>query len=119
MNHYLETLKLNKCIWLSEDASGILAKIEHDPGTNQMVGISLPINSKTGLPVPFSYLARSADEIKLNMNKEKSSYVYVMMAQPLKENVPPFVLQIFGTNNKFTAKDVLRRWKHTVNELQR
>lgn len=41
------------------------------------------------------------------------------MAQPLKENIPPFCLCIFGTDNKFLASDVLRRWDFIKEELER
>ncbi|KYN23201.1 hypothetical protein ALC57_04378 [Trachymyrmex cornetzi] len=32
------------------------------------------------------------------------------MAQPLQNNTPSFCLSIFGTDNRFTASDVLKRW---------
>lgn len=32
------------------------------------------------------------------------------MAQPLQDNTPSFCLSIFGTDNRFTASDVLKRW---------
>lgn len=119
LSHYLETIKVRKCVWLSEDASGIIAKVEFDPKTIQMVGIVLPINSNTGMPISFTYLSRTIDEIETSMKKEKSSYIYIVMAQPLKEGIPPFILQMFGTNNKFNAQQVLNRWKLTVAELER
>lgn len=40
------------------------------------------------------------------------------MAQPIKANIPPFCLCIFGTDNKFDASDVMRRWDFVVTELQ-
>lgn len=39
------------------------------------------------------------------------------MAQPLKENFPAFCLQLFGTDNKFTSKDVIKRWDFIEKEL--
>lgn len=41
------------------------------------------------------------------------------MAQPIKAKSSPFLLQIFGTDNKFSANDVLKRWKFTVTELKK
>lgn len=118
--HYLKSLNAEKVVWLSEDATGIVAKIEFDPQSNQMIGLVLPINSTTGLPMPFSFLARSANEIKYNIDKKaKSSLVYIVMAQPLIPKAPPFLLQMFGTDNKFKTQDVLFRWRHTVQELER
>lgn len=119
LNQYLEALKAIKCVWLSEDASGIIAKVEFDAQSNQMIGLVLPINPATGMPTPFTYLARNAGEIELNMNKDKSSLVYIIMAQPLMDGVPPFILQLFGTNNKFKSEDVLNRWKYTVEALNK
>lgn len=119
LNTYLENLKLEKHVWLSEDATGLVAKVEFDPTTSQMVGLVLPMDQITGMPTAFTYLARSADEIQTNMQKKKSSLVYIVLAQPLKTGVPPFILQIYGTDNKFTTQNVLLRWKHTICELER
>ncbi|KYN28177.1 hypothetical protein ALC57_02423 [Trachymyrmex cornetzi] len=33
------------------------------------------------------------------------------MVQPLQEGVPAFCLSFFGSDNHFTAIDVIRRWK--------
>lgn len=117
LNQYLEGLNLDKHIWLSEDASGIVAKIELD--SNQMVGLVLPIDPISGMPTPFTFLARNAEEIQANMKKKKSSHVYLVLAQPLKKGVPPFILQIFGTDLSFDAQDVQLRWNYTIKELAR
>lgn len=85
--------------------------------TNQIIGLVLPIDETTGCPVPFSYEARTADEIKGHMDKDKASVVYLVMAQPINEKHPPFILQLFGTGNVFTAQDVVNRWHHTQKEL--
>lgn len=119
LKRFLEVLEVPLRVWLSEDASGIVSKIEFDPQTNQMIGIVLPMDSSTGMPTAFTYLARNAEEIELNMRQNKSTLVYVVMAQPLVKNVPPFILQLFGTNNKFKTSQVLQRWKHTINALNR
>lgn len=113
--------KINtKNIFLSEDASGMVSKVEYDPKTNQLVGFVLPIDSVSGMPIPFSFKASSASEIQKFMElKEKSTLVYVVIAQPLIDHAPPFVLQIFGTDNKFTANDVEKRWKYTIPELKK
>lgn len=119
LKKYLENQNLPNRVWISEDASNLVAKIEFDQNTNQMVGIVLPVDSTTGMPITFSYLARNANEIEKNMKKSMSTLVYVVVAQPLAKNVPPFILQVFGTDNKFKAKNVLHRWQHTKNELKK
>lgn len=117
LKHYLESLKLPMGVWLSEDATQCVAKVEFDSKSNQMIGLVLPMDSKTGMPIPFTYLARSVEEIHKNMEREQSGYVYIVMAQPLVRGVPPFVLQLFGSNSKFKTRDVLLRWRHTLSEL--
>lgn len=112
LKKYLESLKLPMYVWLSEDATRITSKIEFDPKTNQMVGIVLPMEECNGMPI-------NPEEIRKNMQKNKSNNAYVVMAQPLVENIPPFMIQLFGTDNKFRAKDVILRWRHTIQELDR
>lgn len=66
----MEGLKLDKRVWLCEDGSGIVEKVEFDLQTNQMVGLLLPLDSKTGMPIAYTYLARNAKEIEINMQKK-------------------------------------------------
>lgn len=103
LSEYLSILKLKPYIWLSEDGSGIISKVEYDPKSNQLIGLVLPTNAQSGMPINFSFMAKSVSDIQKFMKMTTSSLVYVVMAQPLMENVPPFVLQIFGVDNKFTV----------------
>lgn len=109
LNDFLDKLGLPKSIWVREDGSGIVTKIQHDPNSNQLVGIVFPFNSKTGIPMAFKHLATSAEEVQTLLEYEKSTHVYLVLAQSILEGVPPFILQIFGTNNKFTSENVLKR----------
>ena len=43
-----------------------------------------------------------------------SKYAYVYMAQPLLECCPSFCLMLMGTDNKFKAESVLKRWQHII-----
>lgn len=116
---YLEQTKSPKQISLSEDASGIVKKVTYDTSSNQLVGIVLPINNVNGMPLSGSYMADSAKEIEKHLEQPSSSLVYIVTAKPIKKGVPPFILQIFGTDNKFKTNDVLKRWMFTIDELQR
>lgn len=116
---YLQKIGAPNAVWLSEDASGIVQRAVYDMRSNKIVGINLPINQLTGMPLTESYLARTLTEIYTHMKNNLSSLVYVIMAQPIKHKSPPFVLQMFGTDNKFTTQNVLDRWKHTLRELQK
>lgn len=107
-------------MFLSEDASGIVTKVQFDPKSNQLIGLVLPLDSKTGMPVKFNFTTESAAEIqKMIENESKSTLLYAILAQPLIEHAPPFVLQIFGTDNRFKTTDVVNRWKFTSQELKR
>lgn len=117
--HYIEKIDAPKKVWLSEDGSGVVTKVEYDPSTNQLVGLVLPTNSTTGMPIPFSFLAKSAEAIEKQVHKSRSTLIYLVMAQPLKENVPPYVLLMYGTDNRFSAKSVLHRWQYIIHQLKK
>lgn len=117
---YLKCRNLPLKVSLSEDATRITAKISYDSVTNQLVGFALPLDDN-GMPITFSFPARSASEIQKHfMNPENSisSSVYVQMAQPLDPNAAPFCLLLYLTNNTFTASNTLKRWKFQADELK-
>lgn len=116
---YLDKLNVPKNVWLSEDGSGIISRTCYDSSTNQIVGLVLPINEKNGMPIPFTFTPNSVEDIENYLKKPKATLVYVIMAQPTRENVPPFVLQVFGTDNTFTTEEVAKRWEHTKMELKK
>lgn len=116
---YLEKINSKMNVWLCEDGSGINTKVELDPSTNQLVGIVLPFNFENGMPISFTFLADSAEKMRKHMEERTSTHVYIVLAQPLIQNAPPFILQIFGTDNKFTAHNVLQRWNWTAAELKK
>lgn len=120
LRKYLENLNVEKAVWISEDGSGIVSNIHYDSIFDQLVGFVLPIGQNSGSPIPFSFNARDADQIIKHMsnpNIQRSYLVYLVMAQPLSERTPPFVLQIFGSANRFSKEDVVKRWKYTRDEL--
>lgn len=119
LSDYLDKLRAPRTVWISEDGSGIIAKASYDSTTNQIVGLVLPKHQETGIPISFSFTPNSLKEIEECMTLPMSTHVYLVLAQPLKENTPPFVLQIYGTNNKFHSDDVLQRWEYTKKELKK
>lgn len=116
--NYLERIHAPKQIWISEDASGIVPKVAYDSVTNQLVGLTLPINGETGVPTSISFTPKTLTDIDQQIkSNSKSTLVYIVLAQPIKENAAPFILQVYGTNNRFTTANTLQRWKHTRDEL--
>lgn len=116
---YLNEMNAPKVVWLSEDGTGIVPKISYHNASSQLVGLVLPIDLATGMPISKSFMPQTATEIAIQMKGTKSTLAYVIMAQSIKEGVPPFVLQIFGTDNTFTTDNMFKRWNHTKNELSR
>lgn len=116
---YLSDRNAGTDVWLCEDASGIVSQIKYDQTLDQLVGMVLPIDSNTGCPKRFEHTARDEEEIKSFMQHNKSTLVYIVMAIPLKEGIAPFILQMFGTDNRFTASDVIKRWNFTIQSLKR
>lgn len=120
LSEYCDKMNVPRKIWLSEDASGIIPTVAYDPSSNQLIGLVLPINERTGMPITFSFVPETLDQIEDQIkNNEKSTLVYVVLAQPLSENVPPFIVSIYGTDNRFQSRDILSRWKHTKDQLSR
>lgn len=119
LKSYLQKIGAPLVVWLSEDGSGIVRRVVYDVSSNKLIGLTLPINELTGMPICSTYLATSISEIENHMKKQKCSLVYIVMAQPVKVKSPPFLLQIFGTDNKFSCLDVTNRWKYTLEQLEK
>lgn len=115
---YLTQRNADLDVWISENGSGIIPKIQYDPMHDELVGMTLDIDERNGCPQKFVSTAKDAEEIKKFMKLEKSRLVYIVLAIPLNEEIPPFILQLYGTNNKFNTTSVVRRWIHTVEELK-
>lgn len=117
---YLKELNLPLVVSISEDATRIENRLQYDSSTNQIIGFVLPINQETGMPIPYSYMARNAEEMisHFAQNQPIASLVNVVMAQPISETfAPPFCLLLFGSDNKYTQRDVCNRWKFIAEQL--
>lgn len=118
---YLTERNLPLWVSLSEDQTRIVNRVQYDSNTNQIIGFVLPIDKNNGMPVPFTYEARSAEEIVkyFTQNVPVATLVNVVMAQPLSTIYPAFCLLIFGSDNKYSRLDVRNRWKFIVAELKK
>lgn len=117
---YLSDRKLPMTVSLSEDATRIIDKVQYDPNTNQLIGFVLPINDTNGLPIPFKFPARNADDIFSHFSGENtvSSFLNVVVAQPLAV-APRFCLLIYGSDCRYSAFEVSNRWTHIISELKK
>lgn len=119
LKEHLDRTNSSKVVFLSEDGSGIVRRIVYDGKTNQLIGLVLPFNESNGIPKFFSFVANSREDIENYMKLPQSKHVYIVIAQPLDGRGVPFILQLFGSDNKFTAADVQKRWQYTEKELQK
>lgn len=118
--HYLQDRKLPLAVTLAEDSTDIENYVRFDPQNNICVGFVLPINKRTGMPVPFKYRARSAEEIVGHFYGAKTAtQVTTVMARPIAADIAPFCLLVFGTDNTNKTKDVVNRWNYVSQQLKR
>lgn len=114
LQKYLTDRKLPAMVCLSLDETRIEEEVQYDSKTNQIVGFTLPLDGKTGMPTPGAYPARSAEEIMTHFSIENSisSNLNVVMAQPLAQNVPPFCLLAYRTDKRYNSIDVSNQWNY-------
>lgn len=110
--NYLESRNLPLVVSLSEDATRISGRVQYDSKSNEIIGFVLPLDNKTGMPIPHSYPASNVQEIyRLFSNDTPTAHsVNVVMAQPLAD-VSAFCLLVYGSDSKNTAKDVINRYE--------
>lgn len=103
---------INKCsfAFACEDSTSVIPRISYDVESDSFVGLSAPLNGN-GTPRLKSFQTDRFDELKSwfeTFSRSKSINLHVV--QPLTDLVPSFILAAYGTNNKFSATDVLKRW---------
>ena len=115
---HLNAYSAAKAISVSEDATRVVSRVEYDSNTDRLVGLVLPVD-KNFIPIPNAFCATSFEQIEeIFMKESKASYAYLYMAQALSSGVPPFCLALIGSDNRFTNKTVVGRWKYIVQECR-
>ena len=116
---HIHSYKAAEFVTVGEDATRLVSRVDYDNETNKLVGFVLPCDEK-GLPLTDAFLAVSFESMeKAFQVSDIAKYAFVYMAQPLSEGVPAFCLACMGTNNKFTAQDVLKRWNCNFSESKK
>lgn len=115
---YLNKRNLPLIVSLSEDATRINGRVQYDSSLNEIVGFVLPTDNETGMPIAHSFPARSCEEIIEHFTSSNAiaNFVNVIMAQPLA-NVRPFCLLLFSSDGKYSAENVMNRWKFITSQL--
>lgn len=115
---YLDLKKYPRNVCIEEDQTRVKGRIEYWSKTNQLVGFVLPI-SANGVPEKNCFLATSASTIKnVFLKNTMSSYINVVVAQPMQDGAYPFCIASYGTINKFDANEVNSRWDHISNRCR-
>lgn len=119
LKNFLVTRQLPLIVWISEDATRILEKVQYDSQTNRLVGFVLPLSSN-GFPKPDAYIAESAAQIEHSFKTGKTaSLAYTVMAQSVHSHSPTFCFCLYGTDNKFNYKNVRERWQFIYSGLKK
>ena len=114
--HHLHAYKSPLLVSIGEDATRLVRRIDYDPDTNRLVEFVLPCDER-GLSICDSFLAVSFE--CMEENNQPATYVFSYMAQPLQTNVLAFCLAVIGSDNKFSAELVLKRWQYIVSECSK
>lgn len=115
---YLKQFNLDPVVSFSVDATRVEGKSQYDSRTNQIIGFVLPLN-KNGLPTPYSFAARNETEICHHFSSKniESTFINVVMAQPIAVNANAFCSLVFGSDNRYTSKDISNSWKYLIKKL--
>ena len=98
----------------AEDCTAVVQKVTYDAMINTFIGFSLPLDNH-GFPVINSYSTNSLTQLEewcLEVNKAKQINIHVV--QPISSSLhhpSSYLLGAYGTDNQFTSKDVLCRWR--------
>lgn len=114
LTNYNTTLE----VWMSEDGSGVINKVEYDPSNNSLVGLIIP-RDENSMPYKMYFQATTAKKIEDYYKAHAvASLIYIYVAQANNPDVPPFCLLFFGTDNRMLLSDVQRRQNYISNELK-
>lgn len=109
---FLDTMNYPRFVWLSEDMTKIKPRKRYCSSTNSIVGLSVPLDSDTGMPFVDTFEFSSLEKALAVCEKYKNAeYVNAIMGQSLCPDSTPFCLMLYGSDNKFTHLQPLKRWE--------
>lgn len=118
LSSHLKSYGAASVIAIGEDATRVISRVEYDNETDRLVVFVLPCDFD-GLPICDTFIAVSFEKIEESFRTGSvAKYAFVYMAQPLSQHVPAFCLACLGTDNKFTAEHVLKRWNYIVSKCK-
>lgn len=110
-----------KFIFLSEDCTGVVPRIEYDVHSNTFIGFSPRLAD--GLPQTNSFSTESFNKLDDWFETLKKSHLLNFhMAQPISlvpSSCSTFILSAYGSDNEFMTLDILMRWTNIINQCDR
>ncbi|CAH1103849.1 unnamed protein product [Psylliodes chrysocephalus] len=120
LKDYLTKRNYPMAIFVSEDQTAILKRVNYNSNLNKLVGFLLPLCKKKGFPLTNKFYVNSVNDIsRAFMNETICNNAYVFAAQPLVDKSPAFCLSIYGSDNVFQHTDVLKRWQYLIAESKK
>ncbi|CAF2945704.1 unnamed protein product [Rotaria sp. Silwood2] len=123
LKDHLELIDSNH-VFLSEDSTGVISSVSYDSRNDCFIGFSPRLVN--GLPFVDQFKTNSYTELQQWFEDfDKSTLVNAHLVEPLLSNSSslvhsrPCILSAYGTNNKYTAIDVLRKWMYLYNECKK
>ncbi|CAF3917309.1 unnamed protein product [Rotaria magnacalcarata] len=117
MSDYISSKKL-KFVYAAEDCTSVISKITYNTRSNNFTGFVPPL--KGGLPQINTFSTESFAELQHWFSTVSMSHLLnAHMIQPAtstSDSCAPFLLSAYGTDNCFTAQDIVLRWVNIVNE---
>jgi hypothetical protein len=102
----------------------VVSSVSYDVTTDCFIGFAPPLVN--GLPSVNQFKTNSFYELEQWFEDfDKSKLINVHVIEPLLQNNSslvhsrPYIVSAYGTNNKYTGMDVLRKWNYLYNECKR
>ena len=102
-------------IFVAEDATRSISCVDYDASSDTFIGFSSPLVN--GLPQLNFFRTNNFDVLKEWCDEaDISKFINLYMAKSLTTSAPPIILSAYGSNNKFEAIDVIKRWLFIYNQ---
>ncbi|CAF1524742.1 unnamed protein product [Adineta ricciae] len=122
LKNYLDSIDSN-FVFSSEDSTGAIKSISYDSTDDCFIGFCSPLIN--GLPSMSKFKTENYYELEQwSKHVNRSSLVNAHLIEPIQTKASsqvhsrPYVLSAYGTDDKVTASDILRRWLHIYNQCK-
>ncbi|CAF1179965.1 unnamed protein product [Rotaria sordida] len=112
-----EYSRSNNCnyVFSSEDCISSICRIDYDSQLNSFIGFSSPLIDE--MPQPNFFQTENFNNLKMWFsNFNRSKFINIRMVQSIVPSASPLIFSVYGSDNKFIATDILRRWLYIYNQ---